>query len=81
MEEKSGLVTKVVQTRLLPGGDVQRLTEPTDKKAVGQSYWGHGHAALIADFYRQMYGCEISDEELDIMRQIAKEAGVIDETD
>ncbi|MBQ5970383.1 MAG: Gfo/Idh/MocA family oxidoreductase [Clostridia bacterium] len=37
---------------LLPGGDVQRLTEPTDKKAVGQSYWGHGHAALIADFYR-----------------------------
>ena len=36
---------------------------------------------LISDFYRQMYGCEISDEELDIMRQIAKEAGVIDETD
>ena len=42
---------------------------------------GKSFPELISDFYRQMYGCEISAEELDIMRQIAKEAGVIDETD
>ena len=37
---------------LLPDGDVCRLTEPTTNETIGQSYWGHGHAALIADFYR-----------------------------
>ena len=36
---------------------------------------------LIGDFYRQMYSCEISDEEMKIMKQAAKAAGVIDETD
>ena len=35
---------------------------------------------LISDFYMQMYGSAISDEEMDIMRQAAKEAGIIDET-
>ena len=42
---------------------------------------GKSFPELISDFYRQMYGCEISAEELDIMRQIAKETGVINETD
>ena len=36
---------------------------------------------LIGDFYRQMYGCEISDEEMDIMRSVAREAGVLHEAD
>lgn len=36
---------------------------------------------LIGDFYRKMYSCEISEEELQIMMEVAKEAGVIDETD
>ena len=36
---------------------------------------------LIGDFYRKMYGCEISEEEMLVMREAAKEAGVIDETD
>lgn len=35
---------------------------------------------LISDFYHMMYGCDISDEELKIMMEVAKEAGVIDET-
>ena len=35
---------------------------------------------LIGDFYRLMYNCEISEEEMDIMRMAAREAGVIDET-
>lgn len=36
---------------------------------------------LISDFYRMMYGCDISDEELQMMKEAAKEAGVIDEAD
>ncbi len=36
---------------------------------------------LIGDFYRQMYGCEISGEEMDLMRTVAREAGVIHEAD
>ncbi|MCM1304793.1 MAG: exonuclease SbcCD subunit D [Lachnospiraceae bacterium] len=36
---------------------------------------------LISDFYRMMYDCEISDEELRIMKEVAKEAGVSDEAD
>jgi len=36
---------------------------------------------LIADFYRQMYGCEISEEEQKIMREVAREAGVHYEAD
>lgn len=35
---------------------------------------------LIRDFYRQIYGCEISEEEMNVMRMAAREAGVIDET-
>ena len=35
---------------------------------------------LISDFYRQMYSCEISEEEMDIMRTVAREAGVLYET-
>ena len=31
---------------------------------------------LIGDFYRQMYGCEISEEEMEIMRMVAREAGI-----
>ncbi len=34
---------------------------------------------LVMDFYRQMYSCEISDEEMDIMRMVAREAGVLHE--
>ena len=35
---------------------------------------------LISDFYRQMYSSEISEEEMDIMRTVAREAGVLYET-
>ena len=36
---------------------------------------------LISDFYHMMYGCDISDEEMKIMKEAAREAGVIDEAD
>lgn len=34
---------------------------------------------LIGDFYRLMYGCEITEGEMDVMRTAAREAGVINE--
>ncbi len=36
---------------------------------------------LIGDFYRLMYGCEMTEEEMDVMRTAAREAGVINEAD
>ena len=36
---------------------------------------------LISDFYRYIYNCEITEEEMDIMRMAAQEAGVINEAD
>lgn len=36
---------------------------------------------LIADFYRMMYGCDISEEELRMVKEAAGEAGVINEAD
>ena len=35
---------------------------------------------LISDFYKQIYGCDINEEEIAIMEEVAREAGVIDET-
>lgn len=36
---------------------------------------------LISEFYSQIYGCEISEAELKMMKEAAKEAGISDETD
>ncbi|MCR5727042.1 MAG: exonuclease SbcCD subunit D [Lachnospiraceae bacterium] len=36
---------------------------------------------LIADFYKLIYSCNITDEEMEVMREAAREAGVINETD
>lgn len=36
---------------------------------------------IIKDFYNQIYGYDISEEEMRIMREVAMEAGVINETD
>lgn len=36
---------------------------------------------LIRDFYRQMYDRDITEEEMDVMRTVAREAGVINEAD
>ena len=37
-------------------------------------------SALISEFYHEMYGCPISEEELKEVLDVAKEAGVSDET-
>ena len=36
---------------------------------------------LISDFYRMMYGCEISEEEMDVMRAVAQEVGLLQKAD
>ena len=55
-----------------------REIEHVDLTEIGN---GKSFSELISDFYRQMYSCEISGEEMQIMREIAKEAGVIHEAD
>ena len=54
-----------------------RQIEHVDLSEIGNH---RSFSELISDFYMQMYGSAISDEEMDIMRQAAKEAGIIDET-
>ena len=36
---------------------------------------------LISDFYELMYACDISEEEMSLMNEVAKEAGIINEAD
>lgn len=53
-----------------------REIEQVDISKIAQN---KSFSELISDFYRLMYQCEISDEEMDIMRMVAREAGVIHE--
>ncbi|MBP0977264.1 MAG: exonuclease SbcCD subunit D [Oscillospiraceae bacterium] len=55
-----------------------REVEQVDISKIAEN---RSFADLISDFYRQMYGCEISDEEMDVMRAAAREAGVLHEAD
>ena len=55
-----------------------RAIEHVDISDIAQN---KSFSELISDFYRLMYNCEISEEEMDYMRIAAQEAGVIDETD
>ena len=56
-------------TREIEQADISRIAE------------NRSFDELISDFYRQMYGCEISEEEMDEMRTAAREAGVLHEAD
>ena len=56
-------------TREIEQVDISRIAE------------NRSFAELIRDFYRQIYGCEISEEEMDVMRTVAREAGVLHEAD
>ncbi len=55
-----------------------RMIEQVDISKIAQN---RSFSELISDFYRMMYGCEISEEEMDVMRMAAREAGVINEAD
>lgn len=54
-----------------------REIEQVDISKIAQN---KSFSELIGDFYRLIYNCEISDEEMEVMRMAAREAGVIDET-
>ena len=54
-----------------------RQIEHVDLSEIGNH---RSFSELISDVYMQMDGSAISDEEMEIMRRAAKEAGVIDET-
>ena len=56
-------------TKELEQADISRIAE------------NKSFTELISDFYRQMYGCEMTEEEMDVMRMAAREAGVIHEAD
>ncbi|SFC86576.1 exonuclease SbcCD subunit D [Butyrivibrio sp. YAB3001] len=55
-------------TRQIEQVDISRIAE------------NKSFSELIGDFYRMVYGCEISEEEMEIMRMAAREAGVANET-
>ncbi|MCF0145748.1 MAG: exonuclease SbcCD subunit D C-terminal domain-containing protein, partial [Eubacterium sp.] len=55
-----------------------REIEQVDISGVAEN---KSFSELIGDFYRMVYGCEISEEEMNVMRDAAREAGVINEAD
>ena len=54
-------------------------TREIEQVDISQIAENRSFAELIRDFYRQMYSCEISEEEMDVMRTVAREAGVLHE--
>lgn len=57
-----------------------RHTREIEQVDISRIAENKSFSELISDFYRLMYQCEISEEEMDILRMAAREAGVIDET-
>ena len=55
-----------------------REVEQVDISKIAEN---RSFADLVSDFYRQIYGSEISEEEMDVMRDVAREAGVLHEAD
>ncbi len=54
----------------------QELTDSAlDQEAQQMSF-----DELISSFYQNMYGCEMSEEELKVMQEVAEEAGISDAT-
>ncbi len=56
-------------------------TREIEQVDIGRIAENKTFSELIGDFYRLMYRCDITDEEMEVMRMAAREAGVIDEAD
>jgi exonuclease SbcD len=56
-------------------------TREIDQVDISKIAENRSFADLISDFYRQVYGCEISKEEMEVMRTVAREVGVLHEAD
>ena len=55
-----------------------RAIEQVDISSIAEN---KSFSELIGDFYKLMYHCEMSEEEMKYMKMAAQEAGMIDETD
>lgn len=55
-----------------------RAIEQVDISSIAEN---KSFSELIGDFYKLMYHCEMSEEEMKYMKMAAQEAGIIDETD
>ncbi|MCR5287233.1 MAG: exonuclease SbcCD subunit D [Saccharofermentans sp.] len=56
-------------------------TRAVEKVDISQILQQRSFTDLISDFYKQVYGIDISEEEMAVIRDAAREAGVIDEAD
>lgn len=56
-------------------------TREVEKVDISQIAENRTFEDLISDFYKQVYCCDISDEEMAVMREAAREAGVLNEAD
>ncbi len=56
-------------------------TRGIEQMDISQIAQNRTFGEVIADFYRSMYGCDISEEEMAVMEAVAREAGVMDEAD
>lgn len=56
-------------------------TREVEQVDISQIAENRTFGELISDFYKQVYGTDISEEEMAVMREIAREAGVINEAD
>ena len=51
-------------------------TRELSRVDVVQATQSRSYEELIGDFYKQMYGAQISEEEMDMMKDVAKEVGI-----
>lgn len=56
-------------------------TKATKEVDVTQITKDRSFTEMISDFYEKIYGCDISEEELQVMRDVAKEVGIAYEAD
>ncbi len=53
-------------------------TQSIDNVNISEIAVNRSYDELITDFYRKMYGTDISDEEMEIMKKIAGEVGILE---
>ena len=56
-------------------------TREVEQVDISKFAEGRKFEDLIGDFYQEIYGCEISEEEMAVMRMAGREAGVFHEAD
>ena len=56
-------------------------TREVEQVDISKIAKGRDFKDLIGDFYKEIYGVEISEEEMAVMRMVGREAGVFHEAD